>query len=60
MSFNTRMALTKYKLKRCSTKECCKQCKYVKFKGTMAKWPVQKTYTQNNTKHVEHYDRTDI
>ena len=25
----------KYKLKRCSKKECCKQCRYVKFKGTM-------------------------
>ena len=22
-------------------KECCKQCIYVKFKGTMAEWPVQ-------------------
>jgi len=31
-----------YKLKRCSEKECCKQCRYVKFKGTMTKWPVQK------------------
>jgi len=26
-----------YKLKRCSNKECCKQCRYVKFKGTMTK-----------------------
>jgi len=26
-----------YKLKRWSKKECCKQCRYVKFKGTMAK-----------------------
>jgi len=24
-----------YKLKRCSNKECCKQCRYVMFKGTM-------------------------
>ena len=24
----------KYELKRCSKKECCKQCGYVKFKGT--------------------------
>jgi len=31
-----------YKLKRCSNKECCKQCRYVMFKGTMTKWPVQK------------------
>ena len=27
---------------RCSNKECCKQCRYVKFKGTMTKWPLQK------------------
>jgi len=26
-----------YKLKRCSNKECCKQCRYVMFKGTMTK-----------------------
>ena len=26
-----------YKLKRCSKKECCKTCRYVKFKGTMTK-----------------------
>ena len=32
----------KYKLKRRSKKECCKQWRYVKFKGTMKKWPVQK------------------
>ena len=30
------------KLKWCSKKECCKQCRHVKFKGTMTKWPVQK------------------
>ena len=41
--------VTEYKLKRCSNKECCKQCRYVKFKGTMTKWPVQKK-TQNDTK----------
>ena len=28
------------KMKRCSKKECCKQCKHVKFKGTMTKRPV--------------------
>jgi len=33
--------------------------KYVKFKGTMTKWPVQKP-TQNDTKHIEHQDATDI
>jgi len=29
---------------------------YVKFKGTMTKWHVQKSTlnTNNNTKHVEH------
>jgi len=31
-----------YKLKRCSKKECCKQCRHVKFKGTMTERPVQK------------------
>ena len=25
-------------------KECCKQCRYVKFNGTMTKWPVQATH----------------
>jgi len=29
-------------IKSCSKKECCKQCRHVKFKGTMTKWPVQK------------------
>ena len=29
-----------YKLKRCSNKECCKQCRYVRFKGTMTKYMV--------------------
>ena len=40
----------KYKLKRCSNKECCKQCRYVMFKGTMTKWPVQKL-TQGTTQN---------
>jgi len=44
------MILLQYKLKRCSSKECCKQCRYVMFKGTMTKWPVQKTNTRNDTK----------
>ena len=36
-------------------KICCKQCRQVKFKGTMLTWPVQKQRlgtaqnTQNNT-----------
>jgi len=41
--------MVKYKLKRCSNKECCKQCRYVMFKGTMKKWPVQKL-AQGTTK----------
>ena len=43
-----------YKLKRCLKKECCKQCRHVKFKGTMTKWPVQKIYTRRTAqKHAE-------
>jgi len=34
------LAVYKYKFKRCSKKECCKQYRYVKFKGTITKWPV--------------------
>ena len=38
-----------YELKRCSNKECCKQCRYVMFKGTMTKWPMFKgTMTKIN------------
>jgi len=33
--------------------------KYVKFKGTMTKWPVQKPTHRTTQKHVEHYDVTD-
>jgi len=43
-----------YKLKRYSNKECCKQCIYVKFKGTMTKWPVQKLTHITTQKHVQH------
>ena len=32
-------------------KECCKQCRYVKFKGAMTKWPVQKL-TQRTTQNT--------
>jgi len=49
-----------YKLKRCSKKECCKQCRYVKFMGTLTKWPVQKPTQRKTQKHVEHHDATDI
>ena len=52
-----------FKLKICSKKECCKQCRHVKFKGTMTKWPVrrkthrttqnaQNTKTQHNNKAI--------
>jgi len=41
-------------------KKCCKQCKYVKFKGTMTKWPVQKLTHRTTQKHVQHHDATDI
>jgi len=49
-----------YKLKRCSNKECCKQCRYVKFKGTRIRWPVQKLTHRTTQKHVQHHDATDI
>ena len=38
------------KSKKCSRKECCKQCRSVKFMGTMTIWPVQK--------HIEHHKNT--
>ena len=49
-----------YKLKRCSNKECCKQCRYVMFKGTMTKWPVQKLTQGTTQKLLQHHDVTDI
>jgi len=42
---------------RCSKKEFCKQCRLVKFKGTMTKWPV---YKPTHKRQVEHQDATDI
>jgi len=47
--YNTQVQ--QYKLKRCSNKECCNQCRYVMFKGTMTKWPVQKL-TQGTTQKL--------
>ena len=47
-------------MKRCSKKECCKQCKHVKSKGTVTNWPVQKPTNRTLQKHVEHHDATDI
>jgi len=42
----------------CSQKECCKQCMYVKFKGTMTKWPVKELAHRTTQKHEQHYDAT--
>jgi len=57
--FLFKLFLSLYKLKRYSKKECCKQCRHVKFKGTMTKLPVHKqTNTQNTHTHVEHQDAT--
>jgi len=55
--FDLIQLLEQYKIKRCSKKECCKQCSYVTFKGTMTKRPVQK-HTDRH-KHVEHHNATD-
>ena len=41
-----------YKFKWYSKMECCKQCRYVKFKSSMTKWPVQKqTHWTAQNKH---------
>jgi len=42
----------KSKLKRCSMKECCKQCRQVTFKGTMTKRPVLKQTHKTSQKRV--------
>jgi len=52
--------LGQYKLKRCSNKECCKQCRYAMFKGTMTKWPEQKLTQGTTQKLLQHHDATDI
>ena len=44
-----------YKLKRCTNKECCKQCRHV-----MTKWPVQKIAQGTTQKLLQHHDTTDI
>jgi len=56
----SKLLIFKYKLKRCSNKECCKQCRYVMFKGTMTKWPVQKLTQETTQKLLQHHDATDI
>ena len=45
-----------YEFKRCSKKDCCKQCRYVKYKGNKTKWAVQKPTHRTTEKHVEHQD----
>ena len=52
----SRVVYKQHKLVRCSNKECCKQCRYVMFKGTMTKWPVQKL-TQGTTQNSYNYFR---
>ena len=47
-----------YKLKRCTNKECCKQCRHVMFKGPMTKWPVQKLAQGTTQKLLQHNDAT--
>ena len=42
LSFSDINTMCQYRYKRCSKKDSCKQCRYVKFNGTMTKWPVQK------------------
>ena len=47
---NYNYIIIKYQLKICIKKECCKQCRHVKFKGIMTKWPEQKeTHSTKNT-----------
>jgi len=55
---DARRTTDKYKLKRCSNKECCKQCRYIMFKGTMTKWPVQKLAQGATQKLLQHQDRS--
>ena len=45
---------------RCSREECCEQCRYFKFKGTLTKWSVQKPTHRTTQKYVELEDATDI
>ena len=42
------------KLNRFSRKECCKQCRHVRFKGTLTKWHVKNKRTEQHHKHTEH------
>ena len=37
----------------------CKQCRHIKFMGSMKKWPVQKQTHRTTLKHVKQY-ATDI
>ena len=57
---NQRTNQCEYKLKRCTNKECCKQCRHGMFEGTMTKWPVQKLAQGTTQKLLQHHDATDI
>ena len=46
-------------MKRCSKKKCCKECRHVKFKGTITKWPYKNTHRTTQT-YAEHQYATDI
>jgi len=48
-----------YKLKRCSKKKCCKQCRHAKFKCAMTNRPVQKQTHRTKQNHAEYQDATD-
>ena len=37
-----------YKLKRCSKKKCCKQCRHAKFKCAMTNGPYKSKHTEQN------------
>jgi len=56
--YENRNTLFKYKLKRCSKKECCKQCRHAKFKGTMTKNTQNNTKTPRTPKRNRHSDKT--
>jgi len=53
-------ALLQYLKLKCCCYQCYKQYRYVKFKFTMTKWPVQKPAHRTTHKDVEHQDATDI
>jgi len=48
------------KIEEMFNKEWCKQCRYVMFKSTMTKWPVQKLTQGTTQKLLQHHDATYI